>query len=178
MYVLYSTLLHLPPLGFHCVGGCWDRTQDSCDYGIGCQTLRSSHSATSQQRAAKSYHARLHLIHYRLHLIHDSAISHPIYYSVSYPSFLHAEILSFFFPVALFPSIPSHDSTCHSYLELSWVGGFFTLSGNNSRERKKSICPFPIIPPSPSSPLPPPPSPIIPLLPLPPPLPFIPLLPP
>jgi hypothetical protein len=23
-YVLYSTLLHLPPLGFHNVGGCWD----------------------------------------------------------------------------------------------------------------------------------------------------------
>jgi hypothetical protein len=37
--VQYSTLLHLPPLRFHCVGGCWDRTQDSCDYGIGCQTL-------------------------------------------------------------------------------------------------------------------------------------------
>ncbi len=35
-YVQYSTLLHLPPLRFHCVGGCWDRTQD---YGIGCQTL-------------------------------------------------------------------------------------------------------------------------------------------
>jgi hypothetical protein len=32
-------LLHLPPLGFHCVGGCWDRIQDSCDFGIGCQTL-------------------------------------------------------------------------------------------------------------------------------------------
>jgi hypothetical protein len=30
---------HLPPLRFHCVGGCWDRTQDSCDYGIDCQTL-------------------------------------------------------------------------------------------------------------------------------------------
>ncbi len=30
---------HLPPLRFHCVGGCWDRTQDSCDFGIGCQTL-------------------------------------------------------------------------------------------------------------------------------------------
>jgi hypothetical protein len=39
MYVLHSTLLHLPPLRFHCVGGCWDRTQDSCDCGIGCQTL-------------------------------------------------------------------------------------------------------------------------------------------
>ncbi len=26
LYVLYSTLLHLPPLRFHCVGGCWDRT--------------------------------------------------------------------------------------------------------------------------------------------------------
>jgi hypothetical protein len=36
---LYSTLLHLLPLRFHCVGGCWDRTQDSCDFGIGCQTL-------------------------------------------------------------------------------------------------------------------------------------------
>jgi hypothetical protein len=37
--VLYSTLLHLPPLRFHCVGRCWDRTQDSCDFGIGSQTL-------------------------------------------------------------------------------------------------------------------------------------------
>ncbi len=27
---------------FLCVGGCWDRTQDSCDYGIG---RRSNHSA-------------------------------------------------------------------------------------------------------------------------------------
>ena len=37
-YVRYSTLLHLPPLRLHCVGGCWDQTQDSCNYGIGCQT--------------------------------------------------------------------------------------------------------------------------------------------
>jgi hypothetical protein len=37
--VLYLTLLHLPLLRFHCVGECWDRTQDSCDFGIGCQTL-------------------------------------------------------------------------------------------------------------------------------------------
>ncbi len=44
--VLYSTLLHLPPLRFHGVGECWDRTQDSCDFGIDCQT-GSSHSATS-----------------------------------------------------------------------------------------------------------------------------------
>jgi hypothetical protein len=35
-YVRYSTL---PLLRFHCVGRCWDRTQDSCDYGIGCQKL-------------------------------------------------------------------------------------------------------------------------------------------
>ncbi len=39
MSILYSTLLHLPPLRFHYVGGCWDRTQDSCDFGIVCQTL-------------------------------------------------------------------------------------------------------------------------------------------
>jgi hypothetical protein len=30
-YVRYSTLLHLPLLRFHCVGGCWDRTQECCD---------------------------------------------------------------------------------------------------------------------------------------------------
>jgi hypothetical protein len=29
-YVRYSTLLHLPPFRFHCIGGCWDRTQDCC----------------------------------------------------------------------------------------------------------------------------------------------------
>ncbi len=35
----YSTLLHLPPLRFHCIGGYWDRTQDFGDFGIGSQTL-------------------------------------------------------------------------------------------------------------------------------------------
>jgi hypothetical protein len=35
-----STLLHLPPLNFHCVGGCWDQTQDSCNFSIGTQTLK------------------------------------------------------------------------------------------------------------------------------------------
>jgi hypothetical protein len=34
-YVLYSILLHLSPLRFHRVGGCWDCTQDCCDIGIG-----------------------------------------------------------------------------------------------------------------------------------------------
>jgi hypothetical protein len=33
--LLYLTLLHLPPLRFHCVGGCWDRTQDYCNQGCG-----------------------------------------------------------------------------------------------------------------------------------------------
>ncbi len=37
--VLYSTLLYLPPLGFHCVGGCWDRTQDSCNVYIDSRML-------------------------------------------------------------------------------------------------------------------------------------------
>jgi hypothetical protein len=32
----FSKLLHLLSLRFHCVAGCWDPTQDSCDdYGIG-----------------------------------------------------------------------------------------------------------------------------------------------
>jgi hypothetical protein len=40
-YVLvrYSTLLHLPPLRFHCVGGCWYRAKDYCDFGIDNQAL-------------------------------------------------------------------------------------------------------------------------------------------
>jgi hypothetical protein len=34
--------VHLPPLRFHCVRGCWVRTQDRCDFGTGCQTLYHS----------------------------------------------------------------------------------------------------------------------------------------
>jgi hypothetical protein len=37
--VRYSTLLHLPPLRLHCVGGCRDRTQDCCDFGTYSQAL-------------------------------------------------------------------------------------------------------------------------------------------
>ncbi len=32
IYVLYSTLFHMPTLRFHCVGGCWDRTENCCDF--------------------------------------------------------------------------------------------------------------------------------------------------
>ncbi len=38
-YVLYLTLLHLPPLRFHCADGCWDRTQDRCNWCIGSRPL-------------------------------------------------------------------------------------------------------------------------------------------
>jgi hypothetical protein len=55
-HVRHSTLFHLPPFRFHCVGGCWDRTQDSCDNGIGCQTLY--HSARSHQRGYIVINAR------------------------------------------------------------------------------------------------------------------------
>jgi len=34
MFVQYLTLRHLPPLRFHCVRGCRDRTQDCYDFGI------------------------------------------------------------------------------------------------------------------------------------------------
>ncbi len=33
-FVLYSAQLHLPPLRFHCADGCWDRTQDRCNWCI------------------------------------------------------------------------------------------------------------------------------------------------
>ncbi len=38
-FVLYSALFHLPPLRFHSADGCWDRTQDRCNWCIGSQTL-------------------------------------------------------------------------------------------------------------------------------------------
>jgi hypothetical protein len=38
-FVLYSALLHLPPLRFHCADGCWDRIQDLWNWCIDSQTL-------------------------------------------------------------------------------------------------------------------------------------------
>ncbi len=38
-YVRYTTLLHLPPLRFHCVGGCWDRNKNCGYLVIDSQTL-------------------------------------------------------------------------------------------------------------------------------------------
>ncbi len=38
-FALYSALLHLPPLRFHCADGCGDRTQTRCNWCIGSQTL-------------------------------------------------------------------------------------------------------------------------------------------
>jgi len=34
-FLLYSALLHLRSLRFHCANGWWDRTQDSCNWCIG-----------------------------------------------------------------------------------------------------------------------------------------------
>ncbi len=40
-HTLFNTASYAaPPPRFHCVGGCWDRTQDCCDFGVGCQTLQ------------------------------------------------------------------------------------------------------------------------------------------
>ncbi len=84
-YVLYSTLLHLPPLRFYCVGGYWDRTQDCFDFGIDSQQTPKSQglisstfrldlihcSARSHPQSARSHSPA------RLDLIHNSARSHP-----------------------------------------------------------------------------------------------------
>ncbi len=60
-HVRYSTLLHLPPIRFH-----WDQTQDTCDYGIGCQG--------SNQSAISHPLTRLDLIHTRPDLIHNTRL--------------------------------------------------------------------------------------------------------
>ncbi len=59
--VLYSTLLHLPPLRFHCAYGCWDRTQELCQDRTGALVVR------------RSNHYRLNLI--RGFLILDQGFS-------------------------------------------------------------------------------------------------------
>jgi hypothetical protein len=41
----------LPPLRFHCVGGCWVCTQDCCDLAV----RRSNHSARSHPDSARSH---------------------------------------------------------------------------------------------------------------------------
>jgi hypothetical protein len=38
-FVLYSALLHLPPLRFNCADGCWDRTYNCCNWCICSRTL-------------------------------------------------------------------------------------------------------------------------------------------
>jgi hypothetical protein len=57
---LYLTLLHLPSLRFHCVGGCWDRTQGRCDFGIGSETLRTTRRDLNH--SARFHRHRLDLI--------------------------------------------------------------------------------------------------------------------
>jgi hypothetical protein len=64
---LNSTLLLLPPLKFHCVGGCLDRTQDYCDVYIGCQTLTPPNLI---QTWPDLIHTQPDLIHTQPDLIH------------------------------------------------------------------------------------------------------------
>jgi hypothetical protein len=45
LYVLNSTLRHLPPLTFHCVGGCWDQPRTVATLAL--TVIRSIHSAGS-----------------------------------------------------------------------------------------------------------------------------------
>jgi hypothetical protein len=56
-YVRYSTLLHLPPLRFHCVGGRWDRTQVVVVYtscSIVTQTQLHSHPNIARRPPAST----------------------------------------------------------------------------------------------------------------------------
>ncbi len=67
--MLCSTQLLLPPLRFHCVGGCWDWTQDCCDFGIGSHSLTVKRSSNQSARShpqlfymtPKTFHDKLNL---------------------------------------------------------------------------------------------------------------------
>jgi hypothetical protein len=79
-YVLYSTLLHLPPLRLHCVGGCWDRTQDCCDLAV----RRFNHSARSHPHSARSHPHSARSYPHSARSYPHSARSHP-HSARSYP---------------------------------------------------------------------------------------------
>jgi hypothetical protein len=56
-YFSLCTLLNTAssvPLRFHCVGGCWDQTQDYCDF-FALAVRRSNNSATSHPHSARSH---------------------------------------------------------------------------------------------------------------------------
>jgi hypothetical protein len=77
-YVRYSTLLHLPPLRFHCDRGFWHRTQDFWYFTV----RRNTHLAIDLIRNSAIeliHNSAIDLIHnWALDLIHNSAIgSHP-----------------------------------------------------------------------------------------------------
>jgi hypothetical protein len=58
---LYSTLLHLPPLRFHCARGCWTaRTVATSALAV----RRTNHTARSHPQTARSHPQRLDLIHH------------------------------------------------------------------------------------------------------------------
>jgi hypothetical protein len=63
-FFIFSVLLHLLPLRFHCVWGCWDRTHTRTVAISALVVRRSNHLARSH----------LLLIHIWLDLIHKSAI--------------------------------------------------------------------------------------------------------
>ncbi len=52
--VLYSTLFHLPPIRFQCVGRCWDWIQDCCDFGIVSKTHNFAISHTQSGKTSGS----------------------------------------------------------------------------------------------------------------------------
>jgi hypothetical protein len=58
---LYSALLYMPLLRFHCVGGCWDRTQAVATLALAVRI--SNHSAGSHPHSSKTHPLQLDLIH-------------------------------------------------------------------------------------------------------------------
>jgi hypothetical protein len=54
-YVRYSKLLHLPPLRFQGVGGCWGRTQDCCYCALALTARCSNHSERSHPPGLSSF---------------------------------------------------------------------------------------------------------------------------
>jgi hypothetical protein len=82
---------HLPPIRFHCVGGCWDRTQDCCDFGIESDALTTRLDLIHIQ--IDLIHPRLDLINTRLDRIHPfiQLVLYPFYHNVnSFLQFLTA----------------------------------------------------------------------------------------
>ncbi len=127
---------------FHCVGGCWDQTQDFCDFGIGSQTLiitRLDLSQSIQKICKKHSSAKIFFSaytpfaaeKYTMQLIKKLSIPWYILQSTSLPSSLFTDTEKSRPPYIMWPT-PLSSGRVYSWLHppasLGWESSHSTVA--------------------------------------------------